>query len=77
MVCLWRAVDQEGEILESYVTRTRDKDAALSFMKRTLKRHGSPEEITTDGLCSYRAAMNELGNAGKQEIGRQANGRCI
>ena len=77
MVCLWRAVDQEGEILESYVTRTRDKDAALSFMKRTLKRHGSPEKITTDGLRSYRAAMNELGNAGKQEIGRRANGRCI
>ena len=25
MVCLWRAVDQEGEILESYITRTRDK----------------------------------------------------
>ena len=31
-------------------------------MKSTLKRHGSPEKITTDGLRSYRAAMNELGN---------------
>ena len=41
MVYLWRAVDQEGEILESYITTTREKDAALSFMKRTLKRHGS------------------------------------
>ena len=40
MVYLWRAVDQEGEILESYVTKTRDKDAALRFMKKTLKRHG-------------------------------------
>jgi putative transposase len=39
-------------------------------MKTTLKRHGSPETINTDGLRSYRAAMNELGNAEKQEVGR-------
>ncbi len=51
----------EGEVLESYVTRSRDKEAALAFMKKALKRHGSPESITTDGLRSYRAAMNELG----------------
>jgi len=44
-------------------------------MKKALKRHGSPEAITTDGLRSYRAAMNELGNAGKQEVGRWANNR--
>ena len=72
---LWRAVDQEGEILESYVTRTRDKKAAMRFMKKALKRHGSPEAITTDGLRSYRAAMSELGNADKQEVGRWANNR--
>lgn len=54
---LWRAVDQEGEILESYVTKTRDKNAALRFIKKALKRHGSPEAITTDGLRSYKAAM--------------------
>lgn len=72
---LWRAVDQEGEILESFVTRTRDKAAALTFMKKALKRHGSPAVITTDALRSYGAAMNELGNAGKQEIGRWANNR--
>ena len=75
MVYLWRAVDQEGEILESFVTKKRDKEAALTFMKKALKRHGSPEKITTDGLRSYRAAMNELGNADKQEIGRWANNR--
>ena len=50
MVYLWRAVDQEGGILESFVTKTRDKEAALTFMKKSLKRHGSPEKITTDGL---------------------------
>ena len=54
---LWRAVDHEGEILESYVTKTRDKKAALRFIKKALKRHGSPAEITTDGLRSYRPAM--------------------
>lgn len=40
---LWRAVDQEGEILESYVTKTRDKKAALAFIKKALKRHGCVE----------------------------------
>ena len=72
---LWRAVDQEGEVLESYVTKARDKKAALRFMKKALKRHGSPEAITADGLGSYRAAMSELGNADKQEMGRWANNR--
>jgi putative transposase len=72
---LWRAVDHEGEVLESFVTKTRDKKAALAFMKKALKRHGSPAEITTDGLRSYKAAMTELGNTAKQEIGRWANNR--
>ncbi|MES2290329.1 MAG: IS6 family transposase [Pseudomonadota bacterium] len=70
---LWRAVDHEGEVLESYVTRTRDKKAALAFMKKTLKRHGSPEAIVTDGLKSYQAAFRELGTSDKQDIGRHAN----
>ena len=72
---LWRAVDQEGEILESFVTKKRDKAAALTFMKKALKRHGSPQAITTDGLRSYGAAMNELGNNEKREVGRWANNR--
>jgi len=72
---LWRAVDHEGEVLESFVTKDRDKAAALTFMKKAMKRFGIPEAITTDGLRSYRAAMNELGNSAKQEIGRWANNR--
>ena len=72
---LWREVDHESEILESFVTKERDKDAALRFMKKALKRHGSPEAITTDGLRSYKAAMYELGNSDKQEVGRWANNR--
>jgi putative transposase len=73
---LWRAVDHEGEVLESFATRTRDKSAALKFMKKALKRHGKPEAIVTDRLRSYGAAMNELGNAEKREIGRWENNRA-
>jgi putative transposase len=72
---LWRAVDQEGEVLESYVTRRRDKKAALAFITKALKRHGKVEAITTDGLRSYGAVMDELGNRDKQQIGRWANNR--
>ena len=70
---LWRAVDHEGEILESFVTKKRDKSAALAFMKRTLKRHGKVEKIVTDGLRSYPAAMRELGNIERQEMGQWLN----
>ncbi len=72
---LWRAVDQEGEVLESFFTKSRDKAVALRFMKKALKRHGSPEAITTDGLASYKAARKALGNTAKQENGRRANNR--
>ena len=51
---LWKAVDHEGEVLESYVTKTRDKTAALAFIKKALKRHGSAKAITTDSLRSHR-----------------------
>jgi len=72
---LWRAVDHEGEVLESFVTKERDKAAALKFMKKLMKRHGTAKVITTDGLRSYKAAMKELGNARKQKVGRRANNR--
>ena len=52
MVYLWRAVNQTGDVLESYVTKTRDKGAALTFMKKALKHHGSLEAITTDGRAA-------------------------
>jgi len=73
---LWRAVDHEGEILESYITRKRDKSAALRFFKKTLKRHGRTEAIVTDGLKSYRAAIRELGNLERREMGRWLNNRA-
>nr|WP_236575102.1 MULTISPECIES: DDE-type integrase/transposase/recombinase [unclassified Sphingobium] len=59
-----------GEILESYVTKTRDKAAALTFMKKALNREGAPEAITAQRLRSYCAAMRELDIWAKQEVGR-------
>jgi putative transposase len=73
---LWRAVDHEGEVLESYVTKKRDKSAALAFLKKALKRHGRAEVIVTDGMRSYPAAMRELGNLERREMGRWLNNRA-
>ena len=73
---LWRAVDHEGEVLESLATKTRDKAAALKLMKRLMKRYGKPETVVTDGLRSYGAAMKEIGNADRQEVGRWLNNRA-
>lgn len=73
---LWRAVDHEGEVLESFVTKTRDKKAALKFLRKCLKRHGRPEEIVTDRLRSYGAALRELGIGDRQDTGRWANNRA-
>ena len=73
---LWRAVDHEGELLESYVTKTRDKSAALKFLRRAMKRYGAPRTIVTDRLRSYGAAMKVIGNHDRQEVGRHLNNRA-
>ncbi len=73
---LWRAVDHEGEVLESFVTKRRDKAAALKFIRKAMKRHGKPRTIVTDRLRSYGAAMREIGNADRQETGRRLNNRA-
>jgi putative transposase len=67
--CLWRAVDHEGEVLEVFATRRRDRNAALKVLKRLMKRCGQPRSIVTDRLRSYRAAMKAIGNAADQECG--------
>ena len=73
---LWRAVDHEGEVLESYVTKRRDRKAALKFLRKSMKRHGRPEALVTDRLRSYGAAMKVIGNADRQETGRWLNNRA-
>ena len=72
---MWRAVDHEGEVLESYVTKRRDRKAALKFLRKSLRRYGSPQSIVTDNLRSYGAAMRDLGNTAKQQTGRWLNNR--
>ena len=73
---LWRAVDHEGEVLESYVTKRRDRKAALKFLRNSLKRYGQPLIVVTDKLRSYGTAMKVIGNAGRQETGRWLNNRA-
>ncbi len=73
---LWRAVDHEREVLESFVTKTRNKKAALKFLKKSLKRHGRAEELVTDRLRSYGAVLKELGIQDRQETGRWRNNRA-
>jgi len=72
---LWRAVDHEGEVLESFVTKTRDKKAALKFLKKAMKKHGRCEQFVTDKLRSYGAALRDLGASDRQETGRWLNNR--
>ena len=73
---LWRAVDHEGEVLESVVTKTRDRKAALKVLKKLMKRHGRPEVIVTDRLRSYGAALKDLGRGDDREMGRWLNNRA-
>jgi len=67
---LWRAVDHEGEVLESFVTKTRDRKAALKFLKKTMRRYGRPVAIVTDLLRSDGAALKAIGAADLQQTGR-------
>jgi putative transposase len=73
---LWRAVDHEGEVLEVFATKRRDRKAALTFIKRAMKRYGRPKVIVTDRLRSYRAAMKVIGNTQIQKCGRWLNNRA-
>ena len=58
---LWRAVDDEGEVLDLVVQRRRDTEAAMKLLKRLLHNQpAEPETITTDGLASYGAALDQL-----------------
>ena len=69
-------MDHEGEVLESFVTRKRDKAAALTFLKKAMKKYGQPRVIVTDKLRSYRAAMIIIGNEASQKTGRYLNNRA-
>ena len=73
---LWRTVDHEGELLESYVTKLRNRKAVLKLLRKIMKHYGSPKVIVTDRLRSYGAAMKIIGNVDSQETGRWLNNRA-
>jgi putative transposase len=73
---LWRAVYHEGEVLESFVTKKRDRKAALTFLRKIMRRYDSPQIMVTDKLRSYRAAMKQIGIENRQETGRWLNNRA-
>jgi putative transposase len=73
---LWRAVDHEGEVLECFVTKRRNKAAAKKFLIKTMRKYGSPKIITTDKLASYGAALRETGVVDRQLCDGRANNRC-
>ena len=73
---LWRAVDDEGEVLDVLVQKRRNAHAAMKLLRRLLRRYGiHPEMVTTDKLASYRAAMRKLGMTERHRPGgmRQNN----
>ena len=77
LMYLWRAVDDEGEVLEVLLQRRRDKAAACKLMRKLLKKHGfAPTQVTTDKLRSYGAAFRELGLTAHHEHGRRTNNRA-
>ena len=68
---LWRAVDDEGEVLDMLVQERRNKAAALKLLRKLLKNQGvHPEAIITDKLASYRAAARDLGLTERHRPGR-------
>ena len=73
---LWRALDHEGEVLEVFATKRRDRRAALKFLKRAMKRYGGPRVIVTDRLRSYAAAMKVIGVEDRQICGQWLNNRA-
>ena len=66
-------MDHEGEVIEAFVTKRRDKAAALRFLRKLMKRHGRPEEVVTDKLRSYGAALREMGGEDRRVTERWEN----
>jgi transposase-like protein len=74
---LWRAVDDEGEVLDLLVQRRRDKFAAVKLMRKLLKKQGfAPKVLVTDKLLSYGAAKTQMGLLAHHERGLRKNNRA-
>jgi len=74
---LWRAVDNEGEVVDFLVQRKRDAKAARELMKKLLKKQGiAPTRIVTDKLRSYPSAFRAIGLAAEHDRSPRANNRA-
>jgi putative transposase len=73
---LWRAIDHEGEVLECYVSKHRNKEEALKFLKKTMRKHGAPKQIVTDKLRSYGAALRAIQCSNLLETEVYLNNAC-
>ena len=74
---LWRAVDQDGEVVDVFLQKRRDGKAAKRFFRRLLRKHqGEPRMIVTDKLRSYDVAHRELIPDMIHETTQYANNRC-
>ncbi len=75
---LWRAVDQDGEVVDVFLQRRRDGKAAKRFFKRLLKVHRmEPRKIVTDKLRSYGVAHRELIPDTIHDTSKNANNRAV
>ncbi len=76
-VYLWRAVDDEGEVLEILVKSKRNRKAALKLLRKLLKLQGYvADSIVTDRLRSYGAALRDLSLADRHVTGGRSNNRA-
>ena len=74
---LWRAVDQDGEVVDVFLQKRRDARAAKRFFRRLLKKHrGEPRKIVTDKLRSYGVAHRELIPESIHDTSQYANNRA-
>ena len=73
---LWRAMEQEGEVLEAFVSKKRGRKATLKFLRKRMKRYPTPDALVTDRLRSYRAAFGEMGGSGLYQAGCWLNNRA-
>src|ERR1700677_1738542 len=74
---LWRAVDDEGEVLDLLVQRRRDRAAAVELMRKLLKKQGfAPDVGVTDKLRSYGAAKAEIRLSARHDQGLRSNNRA-
>ena len=74
---LWRAVDQDGEVVDVFLQKRRDSKAANRFFKRLLKTHrDEPRKIVTDKLRSYGVAHRELIPDSIHDTSQYANNRA-